>query len=42
MHTNAMKQFSKLTTRAGLWKGVTNFCHFLREFERRRHSNITV
>jgi len=33
IHTNAMKPFSKLTTRDDLWKSVTNFCHFLREFE---------
>jgi len=37
-----MKPFSRLTTRAELWKGVTNFWHFLREFERHRHSSFTA
>jgi len=42
IHANAMKPYSRLTTRAELWKGVTNFWHFLREFERHRHSSFTA
>jgi len=37
-----MKPFSKLTTRAELWKFITNCCHFLQEIEWHRHSNFTA